>query len=144
MWLCDIAAMVEACADQLDWDRCLGERRRANWLACAVGLAERLLGARIKGTPMEANVRRVPEWLFTTVLQRWKKERTTYGPAMVNTLSHPREMLRALQRRWPPDPLEATVVIGGEFNRFPRLWYQVAYSTVRAGKFLRKMKPRVE
>jgi len=49
LWLCDIAAAVDGRASDFDWDRCLGRNRRADWVACAIGLAHKLLGADVAG-----------------------------------------------------------------------------------------------
>src|SRR6185436_1923160 len=45
LWLADIAIAVER-PPNFDWQLCFGaDRRRADWVACAIGLAHHLLGA---------------------------------------------------------------------------------------------------
>jgi hypothetical protein len=47
IWLIDLALAVETRAPGFDWARCLGsDRRRADWVTCAIALAHQLLGAR--------------------------------------------------------------------------------------------------
>src|SRR4051812_22513209 len=54
LWLCDLAAAVETRGEDFEWGRVLGKsRRRSNWVLSALGLAERLLGAEVEGTPAE-------------------------------------------------------------------------------------------
>ena len=53
LWLCDVAAALESRTKDFDWSRVLeGDRRRARWVACALGLARELLDARLKDTPV--------------------------------------------------------------------------------------------
>jgi hypothetical protein len=46
--------------------------------------------------------------------------------------------LRGLLVRWP-NPVEATVGVGGPFNGVPRLPFQVADCVLRAAQFARRL-----
>ena len=50
-------------------------------------------------------------------------------------LRHPRGLFKALRLRWP-NPIQATARVGGPFNEWPRLPFQVAECFQRTGKFL--------
>lgn len=144
LWLCDIAIIMESLPDDFDWDRCLGaDPRRAHWVACAVGLARRLLGAEVKGgPPADVGARRPPAWLVSNTLRRW-------GTAAGMTLSHnrhrrrmaaylrdPRGVLKDVARRWP-DPTEATIRAGGALDGTCRLPFQLRDCVSRATGLLR-------
>src|SRR6266478_6613353 len=48
LWLCDIAVTLETRPPDFDWDHCLGgDPRRSDWVACSLGVAHQLLGARV-------------------------------------------------------------------------------------------------
>jgi len=48
--------------------RCLGDnKRRANWVVCAIGLANRLLSADIEAMPIERRPNELPAWLLSNV-----------------------------------------------------------------------------
>ena len=88
LWLCDIAAMVESRAANFDWDLCLGRRKRqADWIACTIGLAGRLLRASIEDTPAAGRAKQLPGWLTSTVLKQWE----TY-PALRTPLTRQRAL----------------------------------------------------
>jgi hypothetical protein len=71
IWLCDVAAAVEALPAAFDWDYLLaGNQRLSDWVRCVVGLAGRLLDAR-PPQPARAWAQQVPPWLERTVLWRW-------------------------------------------------------------------------
>jgi Uncharacterised nucleotidyltransferase len=50
LWLCDIGACLESLPAAFDWDYCLwGRKHLSSWTACVLGLAHRLLHARLPG-----------------------------------------------------------------------------------------------
>jgi hypothetical protein len=140
LWLCDVGAALESVATSFDWDYCLrGSRQRTQAVVCAVGLAHRLLGARIDHTPLGDRARRLPRWLVASVLRQWGRryERFTDAP-LAATRPRPAEIVRALRRRWP-NPVEATMFVRGPFNTVPRLPLQLANCMVRAAGFLSRL-----
>jgi len=148
LWLCDIAVAVETRAPEFDWDICLGTNpRRADWVACSIGLAHRLLGAEIAGTPVVDRAQTLPAWLISNVLKQWEtpysmsQPPVNYAAPMSKYLRDPRGFLSDLRRRWP-NAIEATVYTGGPFNDLPRWPFQIGECMIRTGKFLaRTLRP---
>ncbi len=134
LWLCDIAVLLESRASDFDWDRCLsGSRRQTDWVACALGLASKLLGVDVEGTPIARRARHLPKWLAPAVLRGWGVP--FESPQQVrDLLSEPSKLLRQLpvqvRRHWP-NPIEATMTLRGPFNRLPRLPFQVGHVVSR-------------
>jgi Uncharacterised nucleotidyltransferase len=137
VWLCDVAATLESLPDDFDWARCLrGHPRHAQWIACAIGLARQLLGARGKGGPPE---RRLPRWLLAALLRQWgRDEHYMATPSMAFALRSTAGALTGLRLRWP-NPIQATVGVGGPFNGLPRLPFQIAECLVRTLHFARDL-----
>ena len=142
LWLCDVAAAVETRGEEFDWARVLGRsRRRADWVLSALGLAGRLLAAKLEGTPAEGRAARVPRWLVANVLARWARPFATeqgtlkHSAPMRAYLRSPRGLWKDLRNRWP-GPVEATIAAGGRFDRLPRWPFQLAHSFARAAHFL--------
>jgi hypothetical protein len=147
LWLCDIAAALESRTASFDWDRCLGgTRRRADWVACTIGLAHQLLRVRVEDMPIAARAKHLPKWLVPHVLKQWEapyvanQPQVKYYPEMAHYLGHPSGVLKALRKRWP-DPLEATIRLRGPLNELPRLPFQIGYSLSRITKFLAHLRP---
>ena len=145
LWLCDIAVAVESRPPEFDWDRCLGANKRtADWVACTIGLANQLLGARIADTPIVKRANNLPSWLIPSVLKQWETPFSkNHGAAkhfaqMLTYLRHPSGVLRDLKARWP-DPIEATVYIGGPFNEIPRFPFQIGECIGRTAKFIARL-----
>jgi hypothetical protein len=128
LWLCDIAAMVESLPANFDWGLCLGgDRLQADWVACTIGLAHRLLGARVADTPVSQRAASLPKWLAPAVLKQWKWSRAidhTPPELMSISLRHLTHIPKALYQRWP-NPVRATFNLKAPFNELPRLPFQV-------------------
>jgi hypothetical protein len=145
LWLCDIAIAVENRPSDFDWNRCLGsDRRRADWVACAIGLAHHLLGANIDHTPIVTKAAQLPRWLIRQVLKQWSvpvsaaRGTNKHRAPMSTYLQNPGNLLKDLHTRWP-DPIEATISVGGPLNNLPRLPYQLSNCLLRAGRFLKHL-----
>lgn len=144
LWLCDIAVAVENRANDFDWERCLGGNRRADWVACAIGLAHELLGADVINTPVDGRAKKLPTWLVANVLKQWEtpysmsQAPATHQAPMTKYLRDPRGLLKDLRRRWP-QPIEATVYVRGSFNEAPRWPFQVAECIGRTATFIARL-----
>ena len=130
LWLCDIAAVLESRPPDFDWDRCLGgNRRHAGWVACTLGLAHRLLDADVENTPVADRANHLPSWLVPAVLRQWDRcvgagERRRVVRYIASHWRHPMQILGEACERWDM-PIAATVALGGPFNEFPRLPFQL-------------------
>jgi hypothetical protein len=142
LWLCDVAAALESRAEEFDWRRLLGtDTKRERWVVCAAGLAAHLLGARLEGTPLASAAARLPRWLLRGVSKQWETPFAACQPPlrhrapMRKYLRRPRGVLGDLRNRWP-NPISATVDVGGPFNALPRLPFQLACGLSRTAAFL--------
>jgi hypothetical protein len=146
LWLCDIAAAVETRPADFDWDRCLGRNRRvADWVACAIGLAHRLLKVPVDDTPVVWRAKHLPRWLVPHVLKQWSAPfpeqypPRSYGGPLILYIRRRTGLLRALRKRWP-DPIAATITARGPLNEWPRLPFQIGHYAVKAGEFFAKIR----
>jgi putative nucleotidyltransferase-like protein len=147
LWLCDVAAIVETAGDLFEWRHFLsGDRRRTEWVCCALVLARELLGADLARVPVSVTARILPHWLVNTTLRQWSArdllDRPRRAEPAASRFPRPQEALRALRARWP-NAIEATVGVRGPFNAIPRLPFQLAECVSRTARFtLRRAGPR--
>ncbi|HEV8589838.1 MAG TPA: nucleotidyltransferase family protein [Pyrinomonadaceae bacterium] len=139
LWLCDVAAAVESRPDNFNWDVCRGGNRRwADWVTCALRLAHELLGAEISGTPVAASNAPLPRWVVPTILNEWGSLQPSmtkrHRAPMITYWRNPSEVLAGFRHRWP-NPIEATIDLGGSFNGLPRLPFQLGSYVARGAKF---------
>jgi Uncharacterised nucleotidyltransferase len=146
LWLVDLAVAMEARPADFDWTRCLGpDPRRADWVACALGLSHRLLGADLDSELVEARARRLPDWLLRAVLRAWDRceDPSLHEPfawVLARELRRPARVVAEIRRRWDR-PIQATVAVGGPFNRLPRWPFRLAAivrHAPRIGRVLRQ------
>jgi hypothetical protein len=138
LWLCDVAVVLESLPKDFDWAYLLqGDRRCSDWVASTVGLAHQLLGVRLDGIPPAERTRPLPRWLLPSVLRQWSigEHYMDSVPSMGYALRHPTHLLKALRLRWP-NPIQATVRVGGPFNELPRLPFQLAECVSRTTYFI--------
>jgi hypothetical protein len=144
--LCDIALLVEKYRGDFNWDICLTRnRKRARWIECTVGLAHHLLGAEISDLPIETAAKKLPRWLVPAVMKEWDHPVSVehiVPPPLADRLAHPVETIRAIRDRWPPNPIQATVVLNGPFNEWPRVIFQAGNYLSRTAKFFAQLPKR--
>ncbi|MDP9161073.1 MAG: nucleotidyltransferase family protein [Acidobacteriota bacterium] len=130
IWLCDIASALEARPANFNWAICLGKnRRRADWVLCALALANQLLGAELGDAPIGNSANRIPEWLTFSVLKQWGRPHPAHSHfeyQFKKSLEHPREFLRYLATRWP-NPIVASVDANADFDQRSRLPLQTLH-----------------
>ena len=142
LWLCDIAAMVEALPAGFDENTCFGwSKHRAAWIASAIALAHELLGANVDRIPPDRQAKDLPAWLVDSVLKQWGNlfqvdhPPVQPRPLISYSFQNPRTLFREILARWP-DPIVATFNLSGQPNSFPRLPYQIGAFATGAGRYL--------
>lgn len=126
LWLCDIAVAIETRPLEFDWARALGDGRTADWMACVLGAAQQLLGAKIEDTPCAARANQLPRWFIPAILREWDDPDPArhFPPDPMQRVWHnPRKLVRALRGRWR-NPVEASAMSDAPFDETPRAWYQ--------------------
>lgn len=141
IWLVDLAVAVERRPPGFDWARCLGpDRRRAEWVRGALGLAGRLLGARLEDTPVAPA--RLPGWLVRAVLRSWDRGEGVSDqrvvPALLAALREPTRLREELRLRWDR-PIQATLHVRGPFNALPRLPFKLAAAALHVPELVRAL-----
>jgi hypothetical protein len=146
LWLCDVALALESRPQPFNWDLVLGsERRRADWIACTIGLTHHALGAIVDDTPAAGRTGRLPRWLVPSVLEGWGSQcpvdyqAPELSPDVVSLLARGSKTIR---QYWP-DPVAATVHLRRSFSNYPRMPIQVADALARLARFsLRRLTGR--
>ncbi len=123
--LWDIFYAVENRPNDFDWNRCLniaGKKRR-KWIICALGIAHKYLGLDLRDTPIAEESKDIPEWVINAVEQEWESK-IKLKP-LRNCLQNKKELFEQIKKRFPPNPIQATIELEGEFDNTPRIFYQI-------------------
>jgi hypothetical protein len=132
--LWDIYYAVNNRPTDFDWNRCLNtvSETRRRWIICTIGLAHRYLDLDLQDTPIALESRDLPKWFIKTVEREWK------SGFRIRSLHHclnDRKMLfEQIKKRFPPNPIMATIDIEGNFDARTRIFYQI-------GDFFYRLKP---
>jgi hypothetical protein len=117
------------------------DRKRRKWIVCAVGLAHLYLGLDLKDTPIAAEAEQIPKWVIRTVEKEWADENRL--KRLQDCLSDRKEFFRQLKKRFPPNPIQATVEVDGEFDDKPRIFYQAADIFIRIKPSLQRLAVKI-
>ena len=121
----DIYYAVKNRPADFDWDGCLkvvGDKRR-KWIIYTIGLTHKYYGLSVDDLPFAVEAKKLPDWLIKTVEKEWGHPVTfKYLQAC---LGNRKEFFEQLSRRFPPNPIQATVNMDGDFDGSNRILYQI-------------------
>lgn len=124
--LWDIYHLIDRRNKDFDWDRALnaaGAKRR-RWIVCAIGLAERYLALDLQSTPIADEAKNLPRWLIQAVEKEWESDLRLQP---LHYYLHDRKTLwKQIKKRIPPNPIQSTIELEGDFDKYPRALYQFA------------------
>lgn len=132
----DIYYAVENRPADFDWDRCLNivSEKRRRWIICAIGLAQKYLKLNLENTPFAGEIIEIPNWLTKAVEKEWQS-----GVRLIpleSCLNDRRRFWQQIKKRFPPNPVQATIEMEGDFDGKSRAGYQI-------GNIFKRLKPSV-
>lgn len=129
--LWDIYYAVENRRADFDWKKCLDvvEGKRRFWVICAIGIAHRYLNLSVDDLPFKDELKKIPKWVYKAVEKEWAS-----GVRLLplhQFLNQKKELWKQIRKRIPPNPIQATIELGGNFDRTPRIFYQIGNIFIR-------------
>ncbi len=123
--LWDIYYAVANRPENFDWDRCLHivDKKRRRWIISCIGIAHKYIGLKIDDLPFAAEAEQLPEWLTRSLEKEWKQDISIIPLAA--SLSNRQEFFTQLRKRFPPNPVQATIEVEGEIDDGTRFFYQI-------------------
>jgi hypothetical protein len=135
VWLCDIAALVEAADADFDWNSCWGPDPIArSWVRAGVAAARELLGCQVPAA--FGALRSPPNWLRETLLREWRAPDAARfrSPAPEATA---RYLFDKLASYWL-NPISSSMILGSGPTAYRPVHLQVAYWTRSLAKAVAK------
>ncbi len=141
--LWDIYWAIKNRPEDFDWNVALdsaGPNRR-NWIITTIMLAHRHLHLDISDIPIRDNEREIPGWVEKTLETEWSSD-VRLMP-LHTCIRDPRILFQQIRKRFPPNPIQATVETEGSFDessRFPTqvkdIFYRASPSIARISSLL--------
>lgn len=128
----DIYYMVANREANFDWDRCLNvvDKKRRRYVTCVLGAAGLFMDLDLTGTPAEGAASKMPPWMVRSIEAEWNSP-TPFRPLFVETKSLG-QFFSQLRKRFPPNPITATILRGGSLDARTRIFYQLGTILDRA------------
>lgn len=130
--LWDIYYAVENRRADFDWERCLGiiDKKRETWILCVLGLAERYLGLNLEDTPVAGRTQNIiPGWVIKTVVREWNTQAKL--KPLETVIGSKKDLCAQIKLRLPPNPIQSTIEMEGDFNSGSRIPYQIGGMLLR-------------
>lgn len=123
--LWDIYWLVENRPENFDWNRCLNivAPHRRQWVVFAIGAAHKYLDLKIDDLPFAAEAKKLPAWFIKTIEKEWARD-TRLSPMRLTSIS-PRTFFQQFRKRFPPNPITATIMVDGSLDAKTRFFYQL-------------------
>jgi len=121
----DIYYLIEKNRDNFDWNDCLNtvEPKRRKWIISTIGLVHRYFGLNIDDLSFKEEIQNIPSWMIDTVEKEWKNP-LPLRP-LQTCLNDKKMLFRQIKKRIPPNSIQATIEMNGEFDGSSRIKYQI-------------------
>ena len=139
--LWDIYYAVQNRPKSFDWSKCLDvvSENRRGWIIATIGLAHKYLGLDIGDLPFADEAKSLPGWLTRCVEKEW--DRAIVMRPIHTALRDPKAFLQQVRKRFPPNPIQATVDCEGRFDDGTRVGYQIRDVFIRLVPSVKRVVP---
>lgn len=137
--LWDIYYAVSNRRPDFDWDLCLNSvsPRRQKWIITTIALAHEYLDLDTSTLPFTDATFVIPKWIISTVESEWNSD-IRLRP-LHTCFRQPGVLMQQIRKRIPPNAIQATIDVEGEFNDRLRIPYQLGSIFKRIPASLRRM-----
>ena len=135
--LWDIYYAVANRPPDFDWELCLGSvsETRRRWIVTAIAIARKYLSLDVGDLPAGVSGAAIPSWMVRCLEKEWRTDRRLIP--LEACLHDPKLLAQQILKRTPPNPIEATIEVEGEFDDGWRLPYQIGSIRKRMGPSFR-------
>lgn len=137
--LLDIYYLIINHQGSFDWYRALEvvSRVRREWIVKTIGLLEKYYGLDISDFSFADEARELPGWFLKTMEAEWRDE-VKLEP-IHTTLSNAKAFFKQLKKRFPPNPIQATIDMEGSLDDSSRIYYQIGSVILRTIPSIRRI-----
>jgi hypothetical protein len=135
--LLDIFYLLQNHKEDFEWDFCFRKTspKRRRWIIKTIAVTHRYYGLDVSDLPFADELRTIPGWFMRALEKEWASG-AKLKPMHVS-MGSGNEFWNQLKKRFPPNAIQATIDMEGEFDESSRFYYQM-------GSILLRLKPSVK
>lgn len=140
--LWDFYYFLDGRASGFDWQKCVGHATgpRKRWIETVVSLTHRYLGLETGEMMPNERLADVPTWMIRCLEKEWRDDVPLIPLAIA--IRKRGQLGPQLRKRFPPNPIQATILMEGDFDERPRWPYQFRSLVSRLGPSIRRFAGR--
>ncbi|MGH9947141.1 MAG: nucleotidyltransferase family protein [Pyrinomonadaceae bacterium] len=137
--LWDIYFAVNNRPKDFNWKLCLDsvEPFRRRWVTTTIMLAHIYLGLDISDVPLTRDEKTIPNWLKKTIEKEWASD--VRLRQLDTCYREPKVFLQQLRKRFPPNPIQATIETNSELDAKSRIPIQLKNIWIRSKSFAQRV-----
>lgn len=138
--LWDIYYAVTNRPADFDWNRCLAgvSPTRQKWIVMTIAIAKKYLGLDTSGLPFAVETENIPKWIIRCLENEWASD--VRLRSLHTCIRYPKEFWQQVLKRIPPNPIESTIEMEGEFDDSSRVKYQIGSVLARITPSIKRLR----
>jgi hypothetical protein len=93
-----------------------------------IALSQKYFDTEIADLPFFEEIKRedfIPNWLIKSLEKTWSQQNVGLV-GLHKVLFEPKQLFLQIKKRFPPNPIQATIEVEGNIDNTPRIFYQMA------------------
>ena len=139
--LWDIYYAVKNRPADFDWDKCLAcvSPTRQKWIVTTIAIVKKYLGLEASGLPFDVKTENIPKWIIRCLEKEWASD--VRLRSLHTCTRNPKLFWQQILKRIPPNPIESTIEMEGEFDDSLRAQYQIGSIFTRIVPSIKRLAP---
>jgi len=139
--LWDIYYAVKNRPADFDWDKCLAcvSPTRQKWIVTTIAIVKKYLGLEASGLPFDVKTENIPKWIIRCLEKEWASD--VRLRSLHTCTRNPKLFWQQILKRIPPNPIESTIEMEGEFDDSLRAQYQIGSIFTRIVPSIQRLAP---
>ena len=138
--LWDVFYAVKNRPPNFDWDKCLSgvSQTRQKWIVTTIAIAKRYFDLDVSDLPFADQTDDIPRWIIRCLETEWSSD--VRLRSLHTCIRNPKLFRQQILKRIPPNPIQSTIEMEGEFDDSSRAKYQIGSVLARITPSIKRLR----